>query len=1132
MKKTIHLILIICFSTFGFSQNEIISPSPNASGLGIYGSTPVGYYTGVPNISIPLYEIKSGSLSLPLSLSYYAGGIRPNQDATWVGLGWVLNSGGVITRSIVGYNDFENPNFVENAFSYGYYYNQDFPGTENGTEDLDLTDISQVDLAYYKNMANGLYDSQPDVFYFNFATFTGTFYFDRKRNSTEDYAVPICKKRNNLDIKYYPEEERWVIIDGEGNKYYFESTELAHSLGMTTSFPYNPSVLPLHSDHPDAVSSWYLDAIVSSIGDSINFSYIKNKHWFKTPRSYSELCYVIRTWLGGERGYPSVLPMRASTYSVSCTEHQELCLREITFKGGKVSFEVTDRDDLDSGSPYTTTGGKAHKLDKIIVLTDTDTIMQYKLHFSYESNRLLLDSIYKYNKGINGNSYLFTYNKSFSWPSKTTVKIDTWGYYNNGTGNLYKWGYTSPTYNPGRGTLIPQYTYTGEEGQTKTIYGADRDVDTVYNQMGILQSITYPTGGNSEFEYETNDYFDPEESYYEYEETNSYAKTNGAIGSIPENEDYFTLEKEEFVKIQHGFTALESEMAKLTIGAEEVGYCDFTLLVGGKYGAIIKINDDQSVDTIRSYSMYPGEYLFEETTICENLLWEFVDVDSTYLEAGTYKVLARGVFLEGNFVRLNYVSDSTLIPNINEKGGGLRIKKITDTTGEEQIEREFTYNSSLYGQESSGILMTDPEFISYIDLYMSTIYLYGTTGVMNVTTGYKYLVGMSNSYTPIGYSAAGSSIGYSCVSESFKGGEGGKKVMFYLNTADQNQYRHIPGVPSTANLSNGILRKEYIFDESDNLLRKKINVYKKSENFNQYVKGIVLQKYFGPDKEACLLADYNLSSEWWKLESETMTNYSLSNDSIQEVYQYLYNEENLLVNKITNPISDGGVATQEITYTCDILDDNGVYEGMKTANMIELPVEIRRYVDGKLVDSNLTTYQEANGLFLPYKRYTLNNAKPISGFSNFSGSVQAEYNQTPEMEFVKYNDKGKVLQMEDKSGKITSYVWGYNNQYPVAKIINAAISQVEGALGLTHLSDGVGSGGLNDIQNTNLRKIPGALVTTYTYNPLIGITSITDPNGRITYYEYDSFGRLEYIKDQDHNILQKYDYKYATETSY
>jgi YD repeat-containing protein len=54
-----------------------------------------------------------------------------------------------------------------------------------------------------------------------------------------------------------------------------------------------------------------------------------------------------------------------------------------------------------------------------------------------------------------------------------------------------------------------------------------------------------------------------------------------------------------------------------------------------------------------------------------------------------------------------------------------------------------------------------------------------------------------------------------------------------------------------------------------------------------------------------------------------------------------------------------------------------------------------------------------------------------------------------------------------------------------------------------------------------------AMMTTYIYDPLIGIRSYTDENEVTTYYEYDTFGRLIRIKDQNGNVLKEYKYNYA-----
>lgn len=67
--------------------------------------------------NIPLLEVPGPEGGYPLSLSYHAG-IQPNEEASWVGLGWTLNPG-AINRSVNGYADDFNGDkgSVRNYFS-------------------------------------------------------------------------------------------------------------------------------------------------------------------------------------------------------------------------------------------------------------------------------------------------------------------------------------------------------------------------------------------------------------------------------------------------------------------------------------------------------------------------------------------------------------------------------------------------------------------------------------------------------------------------------------------------------------------------------------------------------------------------------------------------------------------------------------------------------------------------------------------------------------------------------------------------------------------------------------------------------------------------------------------------------
>ena len=67
-----------------------------------YGLTPVSYFSGKVSVEIPLYTLQDPDFSMPLSLSYTSDGLEPAKHPGLVGLDWVVNFGGVITREVYG----------------------------------------------------------------------------------------------------------------------------------------------------------------------------------------------------------------------------------------------------------------------------------------------------------------------------------------------------------------------------------------------------------------------------------------------------------------------------------------------------------------------------------------------------------------------------------------------------------------------------------------------------------------------------------------------------------------------------------------------------------------------------------------------------------------------------------------------------------------------------------------------------------------------------------------------------------------------------------------------------------------------------------------------------------------------
>ena len=102
----ISAVCLLMFAERGKTQNnpynEVSIASPNAASLGKFVDLPVNYHTGLPQVDIPIYTIKEGTLSVPVSLSYHTGGLKITEPASWVGANWALNAGGAITRNVSG----------------------------------------------------------------------------------------------------------------------------------------------------------------------------------------------------------------------------------------------------------------------------------------------------------------------------------------------------------------------------------------------------------------------------------------------------------------------------------------------------------------------------------------------------------------------------------------------------------------------------------------------------------------------------------------------------------------------------------------------------------------------------------------------------------------------------------------------------------------------------------------------------------------------------------------------------------------------------------------------------------------------------------------------------------------------
>ena len=186
---------------------------------------------------------------------------------------------------------------------------------------------------------------------------------------------------------------------------------------------------------------------------------------------------------------------------------------------------------------------------------------------------------------------------------------------------------------------------------------------------------------------------------------------------------------------------------------------------------------------------------------------------------------------------------------------------------------------------------------------------------------------------------------------------------------------------------------------------------------------------------------------------------------------------------------------------------------MYTAKNIIAPIQIN-----KKLNSNLTGQE----------RYNFNSNFLLENFQSSIGTNPLETKIT----YNNYDAKGNAVELQKNNDIKYSYLWGYNFQYPIAEIENAGYSEIVAVLSQAVL-DGFNTNPGTDDQLRQalnvLRQSPAlqkARITTYTYNPLVGMTSKTDVNNQITYFEYDQLNRVKLIKDYQGNILKRYEYNY------
>jgi len=443
-------------------EQRVVPPAPTTAGLGSYGSLPVDLNAGVVSLGVPLGEVACRSLAMPVSLSYRTTGIRVEEVASWVGLGWSLNAGGLITRTVRGQPDETSGSGFYDA--YPRWLRADSVYRAHPTQaNRDIKKATDQDAA------NGLIDTEPDTYSLALpGGQSATVLFDVHRRLHVNPYRPWA-------VRGAP-DGGWEIVLPDGVRYLFEAFETTQPAGSITN-------------EPPFYSAWHLTQIVSANGkDRILFDYVNNVGGFAQVVPINR---VFRTKLylvpynpnNTNTFYCAQDPPFSDGNAVTAMNYSTLSLRRIRASTVTVDFNSDAvRSDL---SPTADAPGR--RLTSVVFTDARNPAASRRFEFTYapSASRLRLDAV----RQVGQPGYLFRYNDRTALPARTSYAQDHWGFYNG-------------QYNS---SLIPAPPASVANGRVaNTLARANRATNPQVMQAGVLASVQYPTGGRSFFSYEAN----------------------------------------------------------------------------------------------------------------------------------------------------------------------------------------------------------------------------------------------------------------------------------------------------------------------------------------------------------------------------------------------------------------------------------------------------------------------------------------------------------------------------------------------------------------------------------------------------------------------------------------------------
>lgn len=1085
-KKVQALILLILIGNNYTAFSQIINPvpekvfsaSPDVMAFQKYNITEVNLYTGKTDVKIPIFEISSGNINVPISLNYDSSGIKVDDRATSVGMGWVLNAGGSIIRIVndIPDNDAQIGMDYQDGGDTGihifpivnrqgnnrkinaripvfttYYRYSNFPNDSpcfNYREDIDENEIDGVNGKYWADSAipypgGYFHPDLPDTFIINAPGLSSEFI---TTNNTQKDIYP----NNNAGITTTFLDNSGIkmtslIIDKRANPGYgfYNYVNLGeNNLSLINANPYHQIAAG------KKIKDFYEFNIANINGVKYKFNEEEVNETFYRPFGIIPVPGAICSSNGMDiinSYHANYYNKRIHTWNLSKIEDSQ------TNKTVDFSYQTYANPNIENN-----------------ILVNTPVNLTISSPQNENSLNKCMIAMYAPNDPYN---YLKMNSMTKNPKRKRLTSIS----YEEGTVN-FQYG-------------LNRQDYPGENALTEIIVKNSKNVVIKrfvlnYSYFDSKENCTDPDCKRLRLEsVQIFDSGNKSNSYtFDYDYTNKLPKR----GSL-----------------EHDF----------------LGY----------------YNNNGVVDNNSNVLLTPKLYFYKNNYTNSILPFQLVNNSNFQIIPGNYSLIPNTSSLTGLLKKITYPSggssefeyENNQFQYLGENylSGGARIKSQKLTDNNNQV-KKVSYSYLDQNGKSSGYINNIPKFGNISDFYADSM-LAKSFAVYDMAKGGIELT-------------SGSFVGYSKITET-EINNGCTKYEFssplefpntpeirISNQTDPNciacnclfiKNTSYPMITYVDNESRrGKLLTKAIYNSASQILDQEKNDYSYR----------VLQTFpfeitigFGGQEETCttsyregisLTIKSNLPVSQNLLVKKTNSTY-LNNNVVSTVTDFQYDSNFPFV---TNEIYHSGLSNikteKAYSYFSSQLTAQPILSNLIAQNKINEVVVEKVYRDNVLLDTKQINYKDfGSGLVLP------------KSISTAAGSQVLEEQSVVDLR----DNKGNILQYHDKSGVNISIIYGYNQSQPIAKIENAAYNDVSSYVSNLQSISNTGTessmiAALNNFRNA----FPNAMITTYTYLPLVGISTITDAKGNAATYSYDSFGRLEFVKDGQGNLVSQNQYYY------